>query len=75
MSTEVLTRSTEPTQGEIDDLIAEVTEYVTEHEHRHVILVGNAPITMMAGAHLPEFRACACGDQIYVGSYLYDPIG
>lgn len=79
MPAEVIARSPEPTQHEIDDFIADVSTYLTEnateHEHRYSIMIGNAPITMMAGANLPEFRGCACGDQIYVGSYLYDPIG
>jgi hypothetical protein len=48
---------------------------MTEHEHRHVIIVGHAPITMMAGATLDDKRACACGDTITIGYYLYDPKG
>jgi hypothetical protein len=48
---------------------------VTGHEHDHRILVGSAPITMMAGKMLPLLRACPCGDVIQVGSYLYDPVG
>jgi hypothetical protein len=43
------------------------------HEHSYSILVGNAPITMMAGKRLPIKRACRCGDTITIGYYLYDP--
>jgi hypothetical protein len=43
------------------------------HVHDYRILVGNAPITMMAGSWLPVCRACPCGYVIYVGSYFYDP--
>lgn len=46
-----------------------------EHEHRYTIIVGNAPITMMAGKSLPDTRECACGDKIIVGYYRYDPKG
>lgn len=73
MAAQVIARSPEPTQDDIDDLIAEA-ESLTEHTHRYVILVGAAPITMMAGSYVSQFKACACGDQIYAGSYLYDPI-
>lgn len=44
------------------------------HEHRHSILVGNAPITMMAGKRLLIRRACRCGDTVTVGTYRYDPV-
>jgi hypothetical protein len=40
-----------------------------EHTHRHVIMVGNAPITMMAGKSVPVQRACSCGDIIIVGYF------
>lgn len=43
------------------------------HSHAFSIIVGNAPVTMMAGKNLPEFRACQCGVQVYTGSYFYDP--
>jgi hypothetical protein len=39
------------------------------HTHRHVIIVGNAPVVMMAGKRLPIRRACACGDTIVTGYY------
>jgi len=44
-----------------------------DHEHEYRVIVGSAPIVMMAGKVLPLRRACACGDTIQVGSYLYDP--
>ena len=44
-----------------------------EHEHDFRILVGNAPITMMAGAWLPERRMCPCGAYKHIGSYQYLP--
>jgi hypothetical protein len=46
---------------------------IVKHVHRHVIIVGHAPITMMAGATLDDRRACRCGDSISVGSHVYDP--
>lgn len=44
-----------------------------EHEHRYVILVGNAPVTMIPGKSLPLRRMCACGDVTVDGYYVYDP--
>lgn len=38
------------------------------HEHRYTILIGHAPITMMAGKVLPSFRECRCGNRKLVGS-------
>jgi len=40
-----------------------------KHEHRYSIMVGSAPITMMAGKRLPIRRACSCGDTIVTGYY------
>ncbi len=44
-----------------------------EHEHRHTIIVGHAPLKMYLGVLLDDKRACRCGDQVTIGYRRWNP--